>query len=237
MNMRSGTPASDLSTRARIRNSAVELFGAHGFDRTSIRMIADAAGVSPAAVLHHFGDKLSLRRECDTHVLRAFTEDADLAGSPTVASIQAALADADAYGPALDYLARMLADDSDAADVLFDGLMDGTLRMLDEQRQAGIVRSASDPEGTALLLTVFGLAPLVLARQFARRLGETRLTPAALLRITMPTVELLTHGVYRDDTLLRVTRASLGLSEPEPEPEPEPAADDRSDEEDDHAGD
>lgn len=226
--MRSEAPASDLSTRARVRNSAVELFGVHGFDRTSIRMIADAAGVSPAAVLHHYDDKVSLRRACDAHVLAMFTEDTDLVESPTVASIQAALADADAYGPALDYLARMLADDSDAADALFDGLMDGTLHMLDEQRAAGVVRSASDPEGTALLLTVFGLAPLVLARQFARRLGEARLTPAALLRITMPTMELLTHGLYRDDTLLRATRAGLGLPEP---------TDERLDEEDDHAGD
>ena len=32
-------------------------------------------------------------------------------------------------------------------------------------------------------------------------------------------------------------KPEVGLSETEPEPEPEPAADDRSDEEDDHAGD
>ncbi len=103
----------DLTTRARIRNAAIELIGAHGFERASMRMIAQAAGVSPALVIHHFGDKNGLRAACNAHVSAMFTverEGADGA-SPTIESIQAALNDLDAYGPALNYLARMLADD------------------------------------------------------------------------------------------------------------------------------
>ena len=53
----SSAPA-DLLPRARIRLAALELFGAQGFDKTTIRQIATRAGVSPGLVIHHFGSKM-----------------------------------------------------------------------------------------------------------------------------------------------------------------------------------
>jgi AcrR family transcriptional regulator len=212
MNMHSVSDSGDLTTRARIRNAAIEAIGAHGFERASMRMIAEGAGVSPALVVHHFGDKNALRAACDAHVVAMFTvERGDGPGnSPTIESIQAAMSDLDAYGPALDYLARMLSDDSAATDALFDGILRGTSAMVAEQTAAGIMRPTSDPDGTALLLTVFGLAPLVLRRQFARAVGEEELTPAGLARITVPLLEMFTHGLYSDDSILRATKAAMG---------------------------
>lgn len=217
--MRSVPGSGDLTTRARIRNAAIEAIGAHGFERASMRMIAEAAGVSPALVVHHFGDKNALRAACDAHVVAMLTaEQGDERGSaPTIESIQAAMSDLDAYGPALDYLARMLSDDSAATDELFDGILRGTSAMLDEQTAAGIMRPTSDPHGMALLLTVFGLAPLVLRRQFARAIGEETLTPAGLARITVPLLEMLTHGLYRDDAILRAAKATMGDADTETE--------------------
>ncbi len=213
--MRSAWSSGDLTTRARIRNAAVELFGGHGFDRTSVRMIAEAAHVSPALVVHHFGSKTGLRAACDEHVATVFTtEPGGSETTPTIEGIQAAMSDLDAYGPALAYLTRMLSEDSDAADALFDGLLRGTRRMLAVQQEAGLIHQQDDLDATTLLITLFGLAPLVLSRQFARSLGEARLTPAALARITLPTMELLTHGLYRDDALLHATRAALGATNP-----------------------
>lgn len=49
-------------TRQRIVEAAGRLFGERGFDRTSVREIASAAGVDPALVLHYFGSKRSLFR-------------------------------------------------------------------------------------------------------------------------------------------------------------------------------
>ncbi len=60
--MRSATRNSeDLTTRAKIRDAAIVRFGKFGFGRTTIRAIAEAARVSPALVIHHFGSKDGLR--------------------------------------------------------------------------------------------------------------------------------------------------------------------------------
>ena len=59
----------DLTTRARIRDAAVDLFARDGFAHVTVRRIATEAGVSPALVIHHFGSKEGLRAACDAHVL------------------------------------------------------------------------------------------------------------------------------------------------------------------------
>jgi AcrR family transcriptional regulator len=48
--------------RAGALAAATHLFGAHGFDGTSLQAIADAIGVSKPAVLHHYPSKEHLRQ-------------------------------------------------------------------------------------------------------------------------------------------------------------------------------
>jgi len=64
-----GRPAEDLTARARIRDAAVRLFAERGADGTTVREIAQAAGVSPGLLRHHFGSKEALREACDSFVL------------------------------------------------------------------------------------------------------------------------------------------------------------------------
>lgn len=52
-----GTRAGDEGTRDRILAIARNEFSAHGYDRTSVRSIAKAAGVDAALVHHYFGTK------------------------------------------------------------------------------------------------------------------------------------------------------------------------------------
>jgi AcrR family transcriptional regulator len=47
-------------TRSTILATARSQFGKHGFERTTIRSIASAAGVDPALVMHYFGSKAEL---------------------------------------------------------------------------------------------------------------------------------------------------------------------------------
>ncbi len=176
----------------------------------TLRTIASDAGVSPALIVHHFGDKAALRAACDEHVVSVFTdENHELIDAPTTDRIRAALNDIERYGPYIDYLGRMLVDGSPAADRLFDGILAGTRATLDEQRDAGLLVPMSDPEMTALLMALMGLGPVVMRAQIARALGQDQLSPAGLRRATLPTMELLTHGIYATDAFLEGARAAM----------------------------
>src|ERR1700753_3726436 len=65
-------------TEARIRAAAAELFVASGYERTTIRAIAQAAGVDAGLVMHYFGSKQQLFDRV-THGAQAPVE---LTGSP-----------------------------------------------------------------------------------------------------------------------------------------------------------
>ena len=59
--------ADDLTAVARIRDAAIDQLGQHGFS-VGLRAIAEAAGVSAALVIHHFGSKDGLRKACDDYI-------------------------------------------------------------------------------------------------------------------------------------------------------------------------
>src|SRR3990170_8458369 len=46
--------------RERIKQAATELFFEHGFEATSVRMIADACGITAGALYNHFSTKEAL---------------------------------------------------------------------------------------------------------------------------------------------------------------------------------
>jgi AcrR family transcriptional regulator len=52
-----GEPAGAVSTRERVLDVALDLFTEKGFDRTSLREIAEKLGVTKAALYYHFASK------------------------------------------------------------------------------------------------------------------------------------------------------------------------------------
>ena len=57
-------------TRPRILSAAAASFAAKGYDGTSMRQVASAAGVDPALVRHFFGTKEKLFTEVATSIIR-----------------------------------------------------------------------------------------------------------------------------------------------------------------------
>src|SRR3984957_13471493 len=66
--------AEDLSSRARLRDAAVRLFAERGVAGTSVRDIAEAAGVTAGLITHHFGSKAGLKAAVDERLVEVFTE-------------------------------------------------------------------------------------------------------------------------------------------------------------------
>jgi len=205
----------DVTTRARIRDAALALFGAQGYDGTTVRAIAARATVSPALVIHHFGSKDALRSACDAVIvdeimgrnddaLAEMTSPADLA-----ATMQAWLADMETFRPSLDYLARMITDGGEPGEQLFDAFVDRTEAMIREGVAAGLMNASSDPRTTAVIVATHGIVPLVLERHVGRALGATGFTRDVVRRLTIPTLELYTHGLYADDSALSAARAAF----------------------------
>ena len=54
----------DAGTREALIRAGLDLFGRHGFEASSIREIAQAAGVNSAGIAYHFGGKDGLRQAC-----------------------------------------------------------------------------------------------------------------------------------------------------------------------------
>jgi AcrR family transcriptional regulator len=81
-------------TRAAIREHAVRLFSANGYQATTVEQIAAAAEVSPSTFFRYFPTKedLVLQDDLDIRVLEAFARQP--AGVPPVAAIRAAVKEA-----------------------------------------------------------------------------------------------------------------------------------------------
>ncbi|BDZ66058.1 TetR/AcrR family transcriptional regulator [Agromyces mangrovi Wang et al. 2018] len=207
----------DLTTAARIRDRAIELFGSRGYAATSIRDIARAAEVSPALVIHHFGSKEELRRACDEYLIGSVFDEKDRTRGPQVgAAMREWLADVDRFRPYVDYLAAMLQEGGDAGNQVFDALLHETREMIDAGVADGSMRPSDDPEMRALLVALQALAPLLLRAQLARTLGADVHETATARRMTLPMLDLYTNGLYVDDRMLAAARDAMAATAPPP---------------------
>lgn len=119
----------DLTAQARIRDAAMRLFGEQGFEKATMRGIAELAGVSPGLPRHHFGSKEGLRDACDAYLAMAveriddqYRTDAAPGQVNYVAVAGAAL------GPYKAYVVRALVEGR--ASPLFDALVARTEQWL-----------------------------------------------------------------------------------------------------------
>lgn len=192
---------SDLTTKARIRDTAMELFGAEGVAATSLRSVAGAAGVSPGLVVHHFGSKQGLVRAVDEAVVAridvALNEVPIESGGHDVLAERAEVVSAFLRSrPSLcDYLGRALSEPTEASAELFHRLFtfaarDGRLVA------AGVLRGDSDPFWRAMHQVVLIVGPLMLRRLIERELGGELFSEENAARWMRARTDLLEHGLY-----------------------------------------
>ena len=199
----------DLTAKAKIRNAAVALFVRDGFQQAKLRAIAAAAGVSVGLIAHHFGGKDGLRSACDEHVLRVLTARAKAAGRATgVADLLGDyLSDPAEYRLLVEYMARAIQEDTPAAGTFVDAMVAESEAIFTSGAADGTMRPSADPRALAVFSVLTSVAVLTMPPALARALGHERFGPDVLRRMAVPTLELYTHGLYTDDSLLTAARS------------------------------
>ena len=204
---------SDLSARAKIREAALRLFGRSGFG-VSLRTIAQAAGVSPGLVIHHFGSKDGLRAAVDDPCWPVFLGRFDSLPKDLPADLLArAMADvfSDVLGPSPDirqYLRRCLLDETPAGTTIFDELVVATQRGLLLLERAGGIRADTDPEWRPFQVLSVVLGPLLMEPVMQRNIGEPAYAPDVVRRRTAANLDVLSRGLF--------TTAAVGRDQPTP---------------------
>jgi AcrR family transcriptional regulator len=194
--------SADLTAAARIRDAAIEQFGQHGFG-VGLRAIADAAGVSAALVIHHFGSKEGLRKACDDFVVEEIrSSKSETIQSTDPATWFAALAEIESFAPLVSYLVRSMQSGGELAKMLWQSMIDNAYEYMEEGVRAGTVRPSRDPYARARFLSLAGGGALLLYLQ----MHETPTDLKAVLRdysrdMVLPSLEVYTEGVMADRTM------------------------------------
>ena len=194
--------SADFTTTARLRDAAIAQFGEHGFG-VGVRAIAQAAGVSPSLVIHHFGSKDGLRQACDEYISELIrTTKSESLQTHDPASWFARLAEIEDFAPAMSYLVRSMQTGSDLAKGLWRNMIDNTESYIDAGVQAGTIKASRDPKARARFLAMIGGGGFLLYLQ----LHDTPDDMRAVLHdyaqdMVLPALEVYTHGLMTDSTM------------------------------------
>jgi TetR/AcrR family transcriptional regulator, regulator of cefoperazone and chloramphenicol sensitivity len=84
-------PTEPSESRQRLLHAALRCFAEHGFEKTSTRMIADAAQANVAAIRYYFGDKAGIYRAAFIEPMGQPQDDIELFDDPKLTLEQALL--------------------------------------------------------------------------------------------------------------------------------------------------
>jgi AcrR family transcriptional regulator len=194
LNVRSADQEMSSDGRSAIVRAAVELIGRLGVAGTTVRAVAEQAGVSAPLVIHHFGSKQGLVDACDVHVRDVIVGVSEsIAEHPDARSMQALLA-SDEVGPSLAYVAASLQSGGEVGRWWFDQMMQLGHDMFPAMIAAGTARPVADPEMTTMLLMSMDLGLLLMRPLVEEWLGAELTDPAVLERWALAATDLLTNG-------------------------------------------
>ena len=196
----------DLTARARIREAALEHFARDGYDRTTIRAIAQTAGVSPGLLRHHYGSKEDLREACDHYVfetLRRVNAEA-LADPGAAAQIQ------QTSKPFGLYVARSIADRSPTAGPIFDELVTMTEAWLARADDSRTDTPTVDRRIRAALVTAMKIGIPLLHEHVSRTLGTDMFGPEGGRLIALALLDIYSHPLIDEDA---ATSAAAGYED------------------------
>lgn len=191
---------SPVDTKERLIDIATKAFSESGFAATSLRSIAKLAGVSPALLVHHFGSRDGLIEQCIMRGLGLWVAEkqsfVDVSLSTALAQWQGAI---DKHGPKLQFFRQVLLSGGPAADMLFRRMVQEAEIMIRTEQSKGKMRKTENVSDLALIMSLHGLAPLVLQDQVNAYLGGSFQDPVLGGRLAAANLEIYRKGIYKSD--------------------------------------
>jgi AcrR family transcriptional regulator len=186
----------DLTARARIREAALKHFAEDGYERATIRGIAQTAQVSPGLLRHHYGSKDALRRACDDYVFEMLHRlNAQLLDDPS--SSANSRHTSKRFGR---YLARALVDGSATIGAIFDEMVTLTEQWLARADAARSDPSAIDRRIRATLVTAMAAGIPLLHEHVSRSLGTDMFAPEGDRLVGLGLLDIYSHKLIDDET-------------------------------------
>lgn len=196
----------ELTAEARIRRAALRLFAQRGYDATSLRAIARAAGTSPALIIHHFGSKEGLRDAVNADVIatidagvQAYMPPDEPAERPYEAP-EASFREVFGGQPELGaYIRRLFFDGDETAVAVLLQFMVISRRLSAAFEQRGWMREAADQEMRDLQLIILELGPVLFSPLLVAYFEQPPLSPELHHRWVASEFDMLMDGIFTDD--------------------------------------
>jgi AcrR family transcriptional regulator len=167
LNMRSA-----VDSKERLIEVAAEVFAREGFAGTSLRMIAVQAGVSAALLVHHFGSKQKLIEETIATTLGEWMAEKDhLIELPLSEALSQWPQTATTGKQKLDFFKQVMLAGGKPAQLLLERMQIETKQRFEVMTAAGSLRELDDIDTAALLMAIYGLAPLLMSDTIKKVLG------------------------------------------------------------------
>lgn len=194
----------DRTTRARLRDAAIELVAQNGSSALSARRVAKRAGVSAGLVTHHFGSMDGLQHECDEHVVAVIRDGKTEAMSAGVSLDPLAAARDAPVGPLVAYLAQRLSDHSPAVAELVDEMVCDAEVYIERGVASGMLTPTEEPRRRAAYLVLSSLGSLVLHEHVRRLLGVDLMAADLNVDPQLPayvrtTYDVIGSGIFTDE--------------------------------------
>lgn len=185
-------------------------FAEEGFEKATIRGIAETAGVSSGLIRHHFGSKEALRDACDAYVLgvvRKLNEqtwaafDAGDLGQAAAARVP--------IGRFNHYIARSLIDGGSGE--LFDEITrlgEAWVATFDARRED---EPDTEARVRAAVVTAWGLALPIMSEHLSRVLGVDVSTPEGDTLLARALLELYSHPMLSPEDAAAARAGLKGL--------------------------
>jgi AcrR family transcriptional regulator len=192
----------------RIRDAAVRTLAEKGVAATTLRAVAEEAGVSIGLVQHYFRNKAGLVAAVDDYVLQVFGE--IIEATPVSEMTSEYLADMGGrfsqllyeYPDLVNYIAHALVEGDKIGSVIFDGLLQISAAQGEKFSEAGLTRPQLDPVWGALNPLILRVGAMILRPHIERHLPESFVTRPQLQRWDAAVTRLIREGQVLDTAVL-----------------------------------